>query len=113
MEINSTFKHENCGYPHGTCNFEGLTKSSYGNLTSSQEKGRNGNGMHFDMQVFVPLAWLYDGKLKFILDIELFVLLTYIYAKVFVYLNLLVYRMVHIFNFGNAPVLVVYPQLLF
>jgi hypothetical protein len=70
MEINSTFRHENCGYPHGTCNCEGLTltKSSYGNLTSSQEKGCNGNGMHFDMQVFVPLSWLHHGKLKFILD---------------------------------------------
>jgi hypothetical protein len=47
MEISSTFKHENCGYPHGTCNSEGLTKSSFGNLTPSQEKGCHGNGMHF------------------------------------------------------------------
>ena len=69
MEINSTFKHESCGYPHGTCNCEGLKKSSYGNLTSSQEKRRYGNGMHFDMQVFIPLSWLYHGGLKFNLDI--------------------------------------------
>lgn len=48
--------------------FEGWKKSSYGNLTSNQEMGCNGNAMHSNMQVSFPLAWLYHNKHKFILN---------------------------------------------
>lgn len=37
--------------------FEGLEKSSYGYLMSSQETGCNRYRMHFDVQVSVPLTW--------------------------------------------------------
>lgn len=64
MKISSTFRHDNCGYPHGTqVNvFEGLGKSSYGNLTSRWETECNRNGMHLDMQVSVPHSFVIQWK---------------------------------------------------
>lgn len=63
MKISSTFRHDNCGIRMARVNvFEGLEKSSYGNLTSRPETGCNTDGMYLDMQVSVPHSFIIQWK---------------------------------------------------